>query len=46
MVDRVRPRDLTFLEQESAETPQHNATIEIFDPGEVPTRSTTAGWSA
>lgn len=34
MVDRVRPRDLTFLEEESAETPLHNATIEIFDPGE------------
>lgn len=34
MVDRVRPRDLTFLEEESPETPQHNATIEIFEPGE------------
>ncbi|WP_408898790.1 WS/DGAT/MGAT family O-acyltransferase [Nocardioides sp. R1-1] len=34
MVDRVRPRDLTFLEQETPQTPQHNATIEIFDPGE------------
>ncbi|MCR1786002.1 wax ester/triacylglycerol synthase family O-acyltransferase [Nocardioides carbamazepini] len=36
MVDRVRPRDLTFLEQESPQTPQHNATIEIFEPGEGP----------
>lgn len=36
VVDRVRPRDLTFLEQESPQTPQHNATIEIFDPGEGP----------
>ncbi len=34
MVDRVRVRDLTFLEQETPHTPQHNATIEIFDPGE------------
>ncbi len=34
MVDRVRPRDLTFLEEETPETPLHNATIEIFDPGE------------
>lgn len=33
-MDRVRPRDLTFLEEETPETPQHNATIEIFDPGE------------
>ena len=36
MVDRVRPRDLMFLEEESPETPRHNATIEIFDPGEGP----------
>lgn len=34
MVDRVRPRDLTFLEEETPQTPLHNATIEIFDPGE------------
>ncbi|MDN5743886.1 MAG: wax ester/triacylglycerol synthase family O-acyltransferase [Nocardioidaceae bacterium] len=33
MVDRICPRDLTFLEQESAEAPLHNATVEIFDPG-------------
>lgn len=33
MVDRVRPRDLAFLEVESPETPRHNATIEIFEPG-------------
>lgn len=31
MVDRVRPRDLAFLTEEGAETPLHNATIEIFD---------------
>ena len=36
VVDRVRPRDLTFLEEETPETPLHNATIEIFDPGEGP----------
>ena len=34
MVDRVRPRDLTFLEEETPQTPLHNATIEIFDPGD------------
>ncbi|UMG91775.1 wax ester/triacylglycerol synthase family O-acyltransferase [Nocardioides sp. TF02-7] len=33
MVDRVRPRDLAFLTEESAQTPLHNATIEVFDPG-------------
>ncbi len=34
VVDRVRPRDLTFLAEETAQTPLHNATIEIFEPGE------------
>lgn len=34
MVDRVRPRDLMFLAEESANAPAQNATIEIFDPGE------------
>ncbi|MCL2542407.1 MAG: wax ester/triacylglycerol synthase family O-acyltransferase [Nocardioidaceae bacterium] len=34
MVDRVRRRDLTFLTEETKETPLHNATIEIFEPGE------------
>jgi diacylglycerol O-acyltransferase len=34
VVDRVRPRDLTFLAEETPETPLHNVTIEIFDPGE------------
>lgn len=34
VVDRVRTRDLTFLAEETPETPLHNATIEIFDPGE------------
>lgn len=34
MVDRVRTRDLAFLTAETAETPLHNATIEIFDPGD------------
>lgn len=32
MVDRVRPRDLAFLTEESGETPLHNATIEVFEP--------------
>ncbi|MFC5727987.1 WS/DGAT/MGAT family O-acyltransferase [Nocardioides vastitatis] len=34
MVDRVRLRDLAFLAEETPEAPQHNATIEIFDPGD------------
>ncbi|KRB75136.1 diacylglycerol O-acyltransferase [Nocardioides sp. Root190] len=34
MVDRVHPRDLAFLEEETPETPLHNATIEIFEPGD------------
>ncbi|MEQ6903393.1 wax ester/triacylglycerol synthase family O-acyltransferase [Nocardioides sp. YIM 152588] len=34
MADRVRPRDLAFLAEETPSTPAHNATIEIFDPGE------------
>ncbi len=34
MIERLRPRDLAFLEQESATTPRHNATVEIFDPGD------------
>lgn len=31
---RLRPRDLAFLATESPRTPMHNATVEIFDPGE------------
>jgi hypothetical protein len=34
MSDRLRPRDLAFLEQENATTPRHNATVEVFDPGD------------
>ncbi|HEU4812569.1 MAG TPA: wax ester/triacylglycerol synthase family O-acyltransferase [Nocardioides sp.] len=34
MSDRLRPRDLAFLAAESPSTPMHNATVEIFDPGE------------
>ncbi|WP_309647000.1 wax ester/triacylglycerol synthase family O-acyltransferase [Nocardioides sp.] len=34
MSERLRPRDLAFLAEETAQTPMHNATIEIFDPGE------------
>ena len=34
MVDRVRLRDLAFLEEETPATPLHNATIEIFEAGE------------
>jgi diacylglycerol O-acyltransferase len=34
MSERLRPRDLTVLAGESASTPRHNATVEIFDPGD------------
>ncbi len=34
MSDRLRPRDLAFLADESPTTPMHNATIEIFEPGD------------
>ena len=32
MGERLRARDLAFLTGESATTPMHNATVEIFDP--------------
>ena len=34
MSDRLRPRDLAILAAESPTAPMHNATVEIFDPGE------------
>ncbi|WP_321163485.1 MULTISPECIES: wax ester/triacylglycerol synthase family O-acyltransferase [unclassified Nocardioides] len=34
MTERLRSRDLAFLDTESASTPMHNATLEIFEPGE------------
>ena len=34
MSERLRPRDLAFLTEETPEAPAHNATIEIFDCGE------------
>ena len=33
MTERLRPEDLAFLVTESASTPMHNATLEIFEPG-------------
>ena len=33
MSERLRPGDLAFLANESASTPMHNATLEIFEPG-------------
>ena len=33
MTERLRPRDVAILAEESASTPMHNATVEIFDPG-------------
>src|SRR3954471_15840257 len=33
MSERLRPGDLAFLANESASTPMHNATLEIFQPG-------------
>src|SRR5687767_10467835 len=32
MSERLRPRDMTFLANESASAPMHNATLEIFAP--------------
>ena len=32
MSERLRPRDLAFLELETPSTPRHNATVEVFDP--------------
>jgi diacylglycerol O-acyltransferase len=34
MSERLRPRDLAFLTEETPETPRHNATIEIFECGD------------
>ncbi|HSU02290.1 MAG TPA: wax ester/triacylglycerol synthase family O-acyltransferase [Nocardioides sp.] len=34
MSERLRPRDLAILAAESPTTPMHNATVEIFDPGD------------
>ncbi len=34
MSERLRPRDLAFLELETATAPRHNATVEVFDPGD------------
>jgi diacylglycerol O-acyltransferase len=32
--ERLRPRDLAFLEQETPTAPCHNATVEVFDAGD------------
>ncbi|NPC95873.1 wax ester/triacylglycerol synthase family O-acyltransferase [Nocardioides sp. zg-DK7169] len=34
MGERLRPRDLALLAEETPSTPMHNATVEIFEPGE------------
>lgn len=34
MSERLRRRDLALLAQETERTPMHNATLEIFDPGD------------
>ena len=34
MSERLRPRDLAMLAGESPSTPRHNATVEIFEPGD------------
>ena len=34
MNKRLRPRDVAFLAEETPSTPKHNATVEIFDPGD------------
>jgi diacylglycerol O-acyltransferase len=33
MTERLRPSDLALLAGETARTPMHNVTLEIFDPG-------------
>jgi diacylglycerol O-acyltransferase / wax synthase len=33
MIERLRRRDLALLSTESANSPMHNSTVEIFDPG-------------
>src|SRR5690606_31878794 len=34
MGQRLSPRDLAFLTDETPTTPRHNATVEVFEPGE------------
>ena len=34
MSERLRPRDLAILAAESPTTPMHNATLEVFEPGD------------
>jgi diacylglycerol O-acyltransferase len=34
MSDRLRPRDLALLALESPTSPMHNATVDVFDPGD------------
>ncbi|HET6627767.1 MAG TPA: wax ester/triacylglycerol synthase family O-acyltransferase [Nocardioidaceae bacterium] len=34
MSERLRPRDLALLANESASSPMHNATLEIFEPAD------------
>ena len=34
MTERLRPRDVAILAEESPSTPMHNATVEIFEPGD------------
>ena len=34
MSERLRPRDRAFLRAEEPTSPRHNATVEIFDPGD------------
>jgi len=32
--ERLRPRDVALLAEESASSPMHNATVQIFEPGD------------
>ena len=34
MAERLRPRDLALLAEEAPSSPMHNATVEVFEPGE------------
>jgi diacylglycerol O-acyltransferase / wax synthase len=34
VIERLRARDLAYLDLETPTAPRHNATVEVFDPGE------------
>ena len=44
MSERLRSDDMAFLVTESASTPMHNATLEIFEPPIRAASTTTGCW--